>query len=548
MPLHHPHRSRALRRSRRRRLSGCRTPQPAVHGGDRLLALVSHEMREPLNAVLGMGRLLAQTPLAPEQREYLDAVLTAADGLLTLVNDLLDLARLESGRIELAETRFSLRIFLDRLTAPFALRARERGLTFEVRQAEGLPDELLGDPARLRQIVTNLLSNALKYTERGGIRLEVDAEHKWLRICVRDTGLGIRPADLVRLFTPWERGVGEARRRAPGSGLGLVIARQLARAMGGDLRLESRVGKGTCAELRIPLRAAPPLAEEVDSESDLNGRRLLLVGFDARERQRLRRLAARWGMSVATATSGSAALARLRAAAARGTLFDVALVTSELEDLEPGAFARAIRREPALAPMRLVLLAVLGLRGEAGDAWRAGYDAFLAAPAPAETLHACLLRLRSGRPDRLLTAHDLAERASRKLRILVADDNPLNARLLTVLLERAGHTVHCVENGARALEALEAEPFDLVLLDVQMPELDGVETVRRIRALPDPAKARIPVIAVTADVLRADRNRYLAAGMDSCLGKPVDPERLFAEIGRYAAAAPSGKMIFSLDG
>lgn len=522
-----------IRRLRRRVLSERRRRRRARE----LLAVVSHEMRDPLNAVLGMARLLADTPLDATQREYLDALLTACEGLLDLVNDLLDVSRLEAGRLELADVPFHLAPFIERLAALFRPRAQARGLAFTVALSEHLPARLQGDPMRLRQILVNLLANALKYTEEGGIALRVEtvpnARPARLCFCVEDSGIGLG-ADPDQLFKPYLRA--PSARAYGGVGLGLATARRLAWAMGGELRLCERPEGGTRAELLLPLRVPPSAGRPSRLEDgDLKGRRLLLCGFQPPLKQRLTQFAARTGLVVRTVPTARAALAALEEAEARREPpFDFLFVPHRLADMDAFHFARQVTaRTGTLAP-RLVLLTEAGLRGEAETAHRAGFDAFLPATLPESLLGRALMRLCQDPPGDLVTVHALEE-SRPGLEILVADDNPLNRRLLQALLERAGHRVHLAADGREALALACRRRFDLALLDLQMPRLDGIATARALR---DQAP-HLPVLGISGDLEPELRARCLAAGMRELLAKPVDPTRLLTLVSRTTGADPS---------
>lgn len=533
-------RERVARRACVRLRSRARRAEAVARARADFLATMSHELREPLNGVLGMARLLRDTPLDAEQQGYLEAILDSGEALLTLVNDVLDLSRIDAGRLELAPVEVALRPFVERVVALMAPRARQKGLTVELSVDRSAPERVLVDPGRLRQVLLNLLGNAVKFTERGRIGLATRAralgQHDvLLLLAVTDTGPGIGEAEQARLFRPWAQASAATGRLYGGSGLGLVLARRIVEAMGGTLACTSRPGAGTTFSVALPVglpvgqagarsTAAPALA----------GAQLLIADPLERTRNAMRDLANLWGMIVRTAATGREALALLDEAADRGAPFDLALIDAQLRDPEPVELARRIRSAPALAGTGLVLCAPAGLRGDARRAEAAGFAAYLEKPLAPETLMACLRALRGGPPPAIVTRHSLVERGGPGLRILVVDDNPLNCRLLGLLLERAGHRVASVQSGEAALARLAAEPFDLVLMDMQMPGLDGLETTRRIRALPDPTKARVPVVAVTANAMPGDQERCRAAGMDGYLTKPIDGASLSAAVERHA--------------
>jgi CheY-like chemotaxis protein/nitrogen-specific signal transduction histidine kinase len=538
-------RSPAGRRARLERLRlrrRARRGEAAARACAAFLATMSHEMREPLNGVLGMARLLEDTPLAPDQAAHVAAILEAGEALLTLVNDILDLSRIDAGKLELAPVDLALRPFLDRVVGLVAPRARAKDLALELSIDPAVPETVRADPARLRQVLLNLLGNAVKFTERGRIRLAVTSRRQedgkaLLAFELEDTGIGIEAADLARLFRPWEQAKAATGRLYGGSGLGLVVARQIVEAMGGGLGCTSRPGEGTTFRLVLPVPVVEGTPVARGPAPALAGAQLLIADPVERSRTQLRDLATMWGMTVRTAATGREALQLLREAADRGAPFELAILAGRLADPDPVGLAERLRAEPRLAGTRLVLLTPAGLRGDARRAEAAGFAAYLAEPVTAETLMACLRTLRAGTGAGILTRYSLAERRGGPLAILVVDDNALNCRLLAILLERAGHRVVTVGSGEAALERLAAEPFDLVLMDMQMPGLDGLETTRRIRALPDPARAATPVVAVTANAMAGDEGRCREAGMDGYLTKPVDGATLLATVERHARTA-----------
>jgi hypothetical protein len=507
------------------------------------LADMSHEIREPMSGVIGMARLLGETVLDREQRGYVETIIESAETLLTVVNDVLDLSRVDAGRLELEELTFELAAFFARLEALMRPRAMRHGLALAVRIDPALPRAVRGDPGRLRQVLVNLIGNAIKFTEEGGVEVEATPGRlegsPTLAIEVRDSGPGIPPAAFAKLFTAWGQAGPETARLYGGSGLGLLIARRLVEAMGGELAAANRPEGGACLTVRLPLRAAEAPAEPMPGAAvTLTGASLLVVDAQRRPRELMCQLARGWGLVARAAEGGETALALLREAADRGAPVDFVVIDGVLPDLDPEALARRIRAEPALAHSGLVLLAASGMRGDAARAMAAGFDAYLPKPVTATTLLDCLCALRRpGRGGELITVHSMSEARPRPLRVLLVDDNEVNRRLAAIMLERAGHEVLPVTDGAQAVAAVAAETVDLVLMDVQMPVMDGLEATRRIRALADPARARVPIVAVTAGVMQGDDARCLAAGMDGHIGKPFDRARLLSAVERWGRRA-----------
>ncbi len=519
----------------------CRRAEQANLARAGFLAVMSHEIREPMNGVIGMTRLLRDTPLDGEQRGYLDSALESAETLLTLVNDILDLSRIDAGRLELAAADVDLAAFLERLRLQFEPRARERQLAFRCALLPGTPPNVRLDPGRLRQILVNLIGNAIKFTSAGHVGVRVGpapapAGRVGLVIEVEDSGPGIPAHALRRLFSAFAQAGPETPRLFGGSGLGLMIAQRLTRAMGGRIGVVARKGPGTLFRVEFALE---PGADGRPAAASLAGGSLLIVDPVARTADVMAEIAAGWGLTVRTARSGRQALALLAEAAGRGAPFDMILVDRTLADPGPEQIAAAVRDDPRLAAARVGLLVASGIRGDGARALADGFAAYLRTPVAPETLLDCLrtLRARPSGEGTLITVHSISEQRPPALQLLLADDNPVNCRLATIILERSGHKVDAVSDGLRAVEALRRQRYDLVLLDVQMPVMGGLEAAARIRALPDRDKAATPIVAVTANAMKGDREICLAAGMDGYLTKPINAATLLDEVGRHVAAA-----------
>ncbi|GBD41799.1 Signal transduction histidine-protein kinase BarA [bacterium HR39] len=515
-------RPRPCRRRERLRLAAERRAREArarLAAQERLLALTSHDLREPLNALLGHLRLLAEAELPPGQRRHVETALEAASLLAGLVGDLLDLSRLEAGAGLPERRSFALDAFVRRVAALFTERARRRGLSFEVAVDPLLPPLVLGDPARLRRVLVNLLSNAFKYTETGGVRLAVEAAGGGrVRFSVEDTGRGLPPA-LAAATRPFARGPGEG---VPGFGLGLFIARRLTRRLGGRLSLEPREGGGTRAVLEVPLPEAP--AEEAEDRAGTP--RILALAPPSGIVADLRGMA-----GVVVAPDAAAAIERLRDAADAGEPCEVVAVFAASPE-EAAASARALRE--AACGAALLLHVPAGLPGDVERARVLGFDAYLAGPFDAALFLRTARRLAAGRPSRVVVRHDVEERPARPLTVLVVEDDPLGARLLAILLERLGHRVLHAADAADALAVLAAQPVDAVLLDLQLPDVHGLELARRLRAHPDPRIARVPVVVVSGSDAPAERQRARAVGVVAFLAKPVERSGLAAALAQCA--------------
>jgi CheY-like chemotaxis protein len=533
----------ALERELAQARAQCAAAQQASEAKALFLATMSHEIREPMNGVIGMTRLLLETPLSDEQRGYVDAVHEAGQALLTIINDILDLSRLKADRLELDRVDFDLRAVLERATAIVGPRAREKGLDLVSRVAPDVPAKLRGDPGRLRQILLNLIGNAVKFTSIGevGIAVHLVRDHgdrAELAITVHDTGVGIPEHLQDRLFTPYAQADPSVPRLYGGSGLGLSICRRLVGLMGGNIALESRPGQGTLFTLTLTLAKAPAgEAAAAPPAVGIAGTRLLIVDPDPTTALRMRQHVGNWGVEPTVATSGEAAIAALRDACRRGSGYEIALIDQVVPDVGGENLGRRIKADPALRATRLVMVASSGLRGDAARASKAGFAAYLPKPVTAATLLDCLRGVRAmAEGDPLITVHSMSEHRPAPLRILLADDNPVNCRLAVVMLEKAGHQIDVVNDGVEAIEAVRGKAYDLVLMDVQMPKMDGLEATRRIRALPA-AQAAVPVVAITANAMHDDDRRCLEAGMDDYLTKPIDRARLLSKVAQWGYRA-----------
>jgi two-component system, sensor histidine kinase and response regulator len=509
------------------------------------LAVMSHELREPMNGVLGMARLLRDTPLDAEQAGFVDAVIGSAEALVTLINDILDLSRIDAGRFELNPVDFALQTFLERQTALFRNRAEAKGIAFALELEANLPVLVRGDPGRLRQIVTNLVDNAIKFTSQGEVRLAVApgepgrAGRHALRLRVSDTGIGIPPDRQADVFSPFAQADAGTARLYGGSGLGLMIAHRLAMLMQGGVRLVHSTAHGTVFEADIELEQPQETAPR-RGRAAIAGARLLVADAQPRSAQVIAELARLWRMEVRVVASAAEALTVLREGADRQMPFDIALLDRALPDRRGDDLGPLVRAVPALAGLKLVLLVAAGVRGDAAAVQALGFDGYLQKPVTPSTLLDALQQLH-GAPASgdLLTVHSVGERRGRKLRLLVADDNPVNCRLAGLLLEKAGHAVVTVANGADAVTAVATEPFDAVLMDVQMPVMGGLEATRRIRALDDRRSASLPIIAITANAMKGDGDDCYAAGMSGYVTKPIDRAVLLETLDRLTAGAAS---------
>lgn len=501
----------------------------------RFLATVSHEFRTPLNGILGMADLLGDTRLDPEQATYVRAQRTSGEALLGLVDGILDFARVEAGKLELADEPFDLALLIEDVTELMAPRAQAKGTEVSALLAADLPVQIRGDAERLRQILLNLVGNAVKFTEAGGVGIRAERAGDEVVILVADTGPGIPAERLSSIFEEFEQI--ETNARAPGgTGLGLAIARRLALAMGGTISVESPPEGGATFRLALPLRAVAAPASAI-APPDWRGKRLLVASGAPFSAGHLAEQASRLGAAVILAADREAALARLREDGPfAAVLVDRALPGGEVEQLAAAAKRAGVSE--------IVIMLSPGERRGYGSPFAAGFTGFLVKPVRARSLQERLGAAERQRGPAAAGNGAALPVAANGLRVLVAEDNEINALLATRTLERLGCVPTWARDGGEAVRLLEAAlagqrpGFDLALLDIRMPELDGIAVARRIRAAErERGVARLPILAVTANTAEADRLAALASGMDDCLAKPLSREALRAWVEKLSSAA-----------
>jgi CheY-like chemotaxis protein len=513
----------------------------ASRAKDEFLANISHEVRTPMNGIIGMATLLQETQLTPEQIEYVNALQRSGENLLSVITDVLDFAKLETGTLDIETVPFDLRELAEDTATSFASDAERRGLELAVRIAPDVRTRVLGDCGRIRQVLGHLLANALKFTPRGAVVLEVARDlvagpSAAIRLTVSDTGIGI-PVDKVEcIFDKFTQADGSVTRRFGGTGMGLAISRALARLMGGDVTVESEFGAGSKFTLRLPL-AEDSAAPGSLRRPRLAGRRVLVVDDFEMNRRALRESLESIGVRCDTAACEEEAFAVLRAAREGDEPIAVALLDVEMPDVTGAVLCRAIKGELKAASPHFVLLAPPAQQART-KTWRmAGFEACLAKPVRGAALADCLEQaLGFGAPP--AAGSTVPARGAESLvglRVLVVEDNLVNQRVTERLLQKLGCTVAIADNGAEALARAAQSRFDVVLMDCQMPVLDGFSATEELRQREhDSGGARVPVIALTANAMKGDRERCLAAGMDDHVGKAIVRDDLVRALSRWA--------------
>ncbi len=524
----------------RRLQTAMREAEAASRAKSDFLANMSHEIRTPMNAIIGMTELVLDTPLTETQRDYLKMVRESSESLLTVINDILDFSKVEAGKLELEKIVFDIREVLGDTMKSLGVRAHAKALELVCQIRPSVPEWLTGDASRLRQVVVNLVGNAIKFTDAGEVLLHVDCtdvthQSVLLRCRVVDSGIGIAPEKQEAIFNAFEQADNSTTRRFGGTGLGLAIASRLVQAMHGKIWVESTVGRGSTFHFTVQLdvAAAPPTLARLRSRDAAEGIRVLIVDDNATNRLIMTEMLTNWRMQPLAVSTVREALDQLQSAQAAGIAFDLVLTDSNMPDLDGFALAERIKNDAGLGSTLIMMLTSGGRPGDIARCDELGIASYLLKPVKQSELFdaiASALGITAPADAAEIAQAGFTTGIQRSLQLLLAEDSLVNQKLAVGLLEKHGHHVDVVSNGREAVAAVQSKEYDLVLMDVQMPEMDGLEATQAVRMREKARGGHLPIIAMTAHAMKGDRQRCLAAGMDGYVAKPVRAKELFQTI------------------
>jgi two-component system sensor histidine kinase/response regulator len=540
-----------------------RQAEEANRAKSEFLANMSHEIRTPMNGVIGMTNILLDEPSAPEIRDGLETIKRSAETLLTILNDILDFSKIEAGKVDIEAIEFNLRNMVEDSLALLAMRSHEKGIELTYIFDDGVPSLIAGDPTRVRQILMNLVGNAIKFTDKGGdihIRIkpvEQDSDCVKVEFSIKDTGIGMRKRDTKKLFKSFHQVDASTTRKYGGTGLGLAISKQLSELMGGDIKVESEIGKGSTFSFSVLFEKQKGVKEKLRRPpSDLKGNRILIVDDNELNLEILRGFLTKWGFFVEATSDGAHALQMCKLVAKTNLPFDMVITDYQMPGMDGAQLGKMIRQDPDLKGIKLIMLTSRGLRGDAGKMKEIGFDGYLSKPIRRSQLFDSIVFVLSGcgqqacEKEEMVTKHQIKDIKTRSTRILVAEDHPVNQKVIKSILDKLGFPHAIADDGQKALEALEKKEYDIVLMDVQMPVMDGYTCAKKIRE--DDSKVlnkNIPIIALTAHAMIGDMEKCLSAGMNDYTTKPVDSQVLTAKINKLLFSSdPDSEILIDTDG